>query len=208
MQSSSYASLHWRQLESVLLLTVSQVVLAKGLRFWFSRTEVQQHATQKQVQELQSYVTEHHLASTDVKELTDWSHKRRYTLLELYRGQTMIYSSFAPKDGMISFLPQNGTSDQNPGVLVDKTGVYDWLLCYTLTFADGEVRRDALLQRLQYLLRHRVRNLALPVHLMVVPEPLPAALPQDRALRRAAQRGDPGHGGRRSGSPHYHPRQR
>lgn len=71
-------------LESVLLLTVSQVVLAKGLRFWFSRTEVQQHATQKQVQELQSYVTEHHLASTDVKELTDWSHKRRYTLLELY----------------------------------------------------------------------------------------------------------------------------
>ena len=47
-------------LESVLLLTVSQVVLAKGLRFWFSRTEVQQHATQKQVQELQSYVTEHH----------------------------------------------------------------------------------------------------------------------------------------------------
>lgn len=96
-------------LESVLLLTVSQVVLAKGLRFWFSRTEVQQHATQKQVQELQSYVTEHHLASTDVKELTDWNHKRRYTLLELYRGQTMIYSSFAPKDGMISFLPQNGT---------------------------------------------------------------------------------------------------
>ena len=126
-------------LESVLLLTVSQVVLAKGLRFWFSRTEVQQHATQKQVQELQSYVTEHHLASTDVKELTDWSHKRRYTLLELYRGQTMIYSSFAPKDGMISFLPQNGTSDHNPGVLVDKTDFYDWLPCYTLTFADGEV---------------------------------------------------------------------
>ena len=126
-------------LVSVLLLTVSQVVLAKGLRFWFSRTAVQQHATQKQVQELQSYVTEHHLASTDVKELTDWSHKRRYTLLELYRGQTMIYSSFAPKDGMISFLPQNGTSDQNPGVLVDKTGFYDWLPCYTLTFADGEV---------------------------------------------------------------------
>ena len=126
-------------LESVLLLTVSQVVLAKGLRFWFSRTEVQQHATQKQVQELQSYVTEHHLASTDVKELTDWSHKRRYTLLELYRGQTMIYSSFAPKDGMISFLPQNGTSDHNPGVLVDKTGFYDWLPCYTLTFADGGV---------------------------------------------------------------------
>lgn len=91
------------------------------------------------MQELQSYVTEHHLASTDVKELTDWSHKRRYTLLELYRGQTMIYSSFSPKDGMISFLPQNGTSEHNPGVLVDKTDFYDWLPCYTLTFADGEV---------------------------------------------------------------------
>ena len=31
-------------LESVLLLTVSQVVLSKGLRFWLSRTELQQHA--------------------------------------------------------------------------------------------------------------------------------------------------------------------
>ncbi len=130
-------------LESALLLTASQVVLSKGLRLWFRRTEVQQNATQKQVQELQTYVTENHLASTDVKELTDWSHKQRYILLELYRGQTLIYSSFAPKDGMISFAPQDDTMNQNIGAPVDKTGLYDWLPCYTLTFADGEV--DAVL---------------------------------------------------------------
>lgn len=91
-------------LESVLLLTVSQVVLAKGLRFWFSRTEVQQHATQKQVQELQSYVTEHHLASTDVKELIDWSHKRRYTLLEPLPGpdDDLLFVCTQRRDDLVS----------------------------------------------------------------------------------------------------------
>ena len=40
-------------LESVLLLTVSQVVLSKGLHFYFDRSEVQNKLTQRQVDELQ-----------------------------------------------------------------------------------------------------------------------------------------------------------
>ena len=125
-------------LESVLLLAVSQVVLSKGLQFWFSRTEVQQHATQKQAQELQNYITENSLASTDVMELTGWTHKQRYTLLELYRGQKMVYSSFAPRGG---FDPQEaGDTD---AASTEKEPFYDWLPRYTLTFADGEV--DALI---------------------------------------------------------------
>lgn len=117
-------------LESVLLLTFSQVVLSRGLRYWFSRPETQAKATQKQVQELQEYVTAHHLASTNVKEITDWARKRRYTLLELYRGQTLFYSSFAPKGG----IPE-GHGEKMP--------VYDWTPYYTLTFSDGDA--EALL---------------------------------------------------------------
>jgi len=121
-------------LESVLLLAFSQVVLSHGLRFWFNRPETQSNATRKQVQELQEYVTENHLSSTDVKELTDWSRKRRYILLELYRGQTLIYSSFAPKGGI---------TEDRPEELGEKMPVYDWAPYYTLTFSDGEA--EALL---------------------------------------------------------------
>ena len=121
-------------LESVLLLSFSQVVLSHSLRYWFSRQETQTKATQKQVQELQEYVTENHLASTDVKELTDWSRRRRYILLELYRGQTLIYSSFAPKGGI---------TEDRPEELGEKMPVYDWAPYYTLTFSDGEA--EALL---------------------------------------------------------------
>ena len=64
-------------LESVLLLTVSQVVLSKGLHFYFDRSEVQNKLTQRQVDELQEYVDENHLASTDAREITAWAHKRR-----------------------------------------------------------------------------------------------------------------------------------
>ena len=121
-------------LESVLLLAISQVVLSHGLRFWFNRPGTQSNATRKQVQELQEYVTENHLSSTDVKELTDWSRKRRYILLELYRGQTLIYSSFAPKGGITEGRPEE---------LGEKMPVYDWAPYYTLTFSDGEA--EALL---------------------------------------------------------------
>ena len=115
-------------LESALLLAFSQVVLSHGLRYWFSRPETQSNATQKQVQELQEYVTENHLASTSVKEITDWARKQRYILLELYHDRKLIYSSFAPKE-------VQETQQQTP--------FYDWAPHYILEFTDGEA--EALL---------------------------------------------------------------
>ena len=115
-------------LESVLLLFFSQVVLSHSLRYWFNRPGTQTRATQKQVQELQEYVTENHLASTNVKEITDWARKRRYILLELYHDRKLIYSSFAPKE-------VQETQQQTP--------FYDWAPHYILEFTDGEA--EALL---------------------------------------------------------------
>ena len=112
-------------LESVLLLTVSQVVLSKGLHFYFDRSEVQSKLTQRQVDELQDYVDENHLASTDVREITDWAHRRRYILLELYRDRKLIYSSFAPKGAQ---LEENS----------EPTPFYDWAPHYSIRFADGD----------------------------------------------------------------------
>lgn len=121
-------------LECMLLLAVSQVVLNHSLRLWFSRTEVQQIVTRKQVNALQDYITENGLAATDTKELTDWSRSKHYILLELYRGQTLVYSSFAPKGG----IPEE--TERDPG---DRVAFYEWSPSYTLNFADGEA--EALL---------------------------------------------------------------
>ena len=112
-------------LESVLLLTVSQVVLSKGLHFYFDRSEVQNELTQRQVDELQEYVDENHLASTDVRKITAWAHKRRYILLELYRDRKLIYSSFAPKGARL---------EEND----EQTPFYDWTPHYSIRFADGD----------------------------------------------------------------------
>ena len=121
-------------LECMLLLAVSQVVLNHSLRIWFSRTEVQQIVTQRQVNALQDYITENGLSTRDAKELTDWSRSKHYILLELYRGRVMIYSSFAPLSGVREEI------ENDPG---DRVEFYDWSPSYTLTFADGEA--EALL---------------------------------------------------------------
>lgn len=83
-------------LASFLLLGFLQVVLNRGLRLYFDQPEVQQQASQYQVNELQNYITENSLSSTDIKKLTDWTRSHRYNLLELYRDQKLIYSSYAP----------------------------------------------------------------------------------------------------------------
>ena len=83
-------------LASFLLLGFLQVVLNKGLRLYFDQPEVQTKASQYQVNELQNYITENSLSSTDIKKLTDWTRSHRYNLLELYRDQQLIYSSYAP----------------------------------------------------------------------------------------------------------------
>ena len=83
-------------LASFLLLGFLQVVLNKGLRLYFDQPEVQTKASQYQVNELQNYITENSLSSADIKKLTDWTRSHRYNLLELYRDQKLIYSSYAP----------------------------------------------------------------------------------------------------------------
>mgnify|MGYP000667822502 FL=1 len=118
-------------LESVLLLTVSQVVLAKGLRFWFSRTEVQQHATQKQVQELQSYIDRRGLSSRDIDKLDDWSVRNGSTMFIIYDRSRMLYSSY-PLVAPV-YEGRGNVTEAVPAVSAEH-----WLPMYSLTFSDKE----------------------------------------------------------------------
>ena len=122
-------------LASFLLLGFLQVVLNKGLRLYFDQPEVQQQASQRQVDELQTYIDENKLSSTDIKKLTDWTRSHRYNLLELYRDQKLIYSSYAPRRYYKNDDPEAPelTDSHKHGPF------YDWSPVYTLNFSDGEI---------------------------------------------------------------------
>lgn len=122
-------------LASFLLLGFLQVVLNKGLRLYFDQPEVQQQASQRQVDELQTYIDENKLSSTDIKKLTDWTRSHRYNLLELYRDQKLIYSSYAPRHYYKNNDPEAPelTDSHQHGPF------YDWSPVYTLNFSDGEI---------------------------------------------------------------------
>ena len=122
-------------LASFLLLGFLQVVLNKGLRLYFDQPEVQQQASQRQVDELQTYIDENELSSTDIKKLTDWTRSHRYNLLELYRDQKLIYSSYAPRHYYKNDDPEAPelTDSHQHGPF------YDWSPVYTLNFSDGEI---------------------------------------------------------------------
>ena len=122
-------------LASFLLLGFLQVVLNKGLRLYFDQPEVQTKASQYQVNELQNYITENSLSSTDIKKLTDWTRSHRYNLLELYRDQKLIYSSYAPRHYYKNNDPEAPelTDSHQHGPF------YDWSPVYILNFSDGEI---------------------------------------------------------------------
>lgn len=122
-------------LASFLLLGFLQVVLNKGLRLYFDQPEVQTKASQYQVNELQNYITENSLSSADIKKLTDWTRSHRYNLLELYRDQKLIYSSYAPRHYYKNNDPEAPelTDSHQHGPF------YDWSPVYTLNFSDGEI---------------------------------------------------------------------
>ena len=120
-------------LASFLLLGFLQVMLNKSLRFYFDQPEVQTKASQQQVDELQDYITENSLSSTDIQKLTDWTRSHRYNLLELYRDQVLIYSSYAPRHYYMDDPDAPKLTDgQQHGPF------YDWSPVYTLAFSDGE----------------------------------------------------------------------
>ena len=121
-------------LASFLLLGFLQVVLNKSLRYYFDQSEVQQQTSQKQIDELQTYIDGNELSSANIQKLTDWARSHRYNLLELYRDQKLIYSSYAPRhyykdDPDVPEL----TDGQQHGPF------YEWSPVYTLNFSDGEI---------------------------------------------------------------------
>ena len=112
---------------SALLLVGMQYALNKALRAYFSREEVQQRIATEQLDDLQAYIDENQLASTDWKEIDEWSHRHRNTMLGFYREGEEPYFS----------MPRiyQGREDAQPG---GQFQPFEWLSFNSVRFSDGE----------------------------------------------------------------------
>ena len=112
---------------SALLLVGMQYALNKALRAYFSREEVQQRIAIEQLADLQAYIDENQLASTDWKEIDEWSHRHRNTMLGFYREGEEPYFS----------MPRiyQGREDTRPGGQFQS---FEWLSFNSVRFSDGE----------------------------------------------------------------------
>lgn len=112
---------------SALLLVGMQYALNKALRAYFSREEVQQRIAIEQLADLQAYIDENQLASTDWKEIDEWSHRHRNTMLGFYREGEEPYFS----------MPRiyQGREDAQPG---GQFQPFEWLSFNSIRFSDGE----------------------------------------------------------------------
>ncbi|MGN0706458.1 MAG: histidine kinase dimerization/phospho-acceptor domain-containing protein [Faecalibacterium sp.] len=82
----------------VLLFLGLQFALREGVYFYFSQPEAQEKEVLRQAQTFQKYITARNISSTDAGALTRWVEKHRFTLLEVYRDGTLIYTSVSRGD--------------------------------------------------------------------------------------------------------------
>ena len=111
----------------VLLFLVLQTALRFGVNFYAQNSDFRQRETARRIGEFQAFVQEEELSSTDVEQISAWVRQQDFTLLELYRDQVLVYSSFVP--------------DQNDiGHEGKPTPFYDWMPRADVTFTDGELQ--------------------------------------------------------------------
>lgn len=173
-------------LASAVFLVGMQVVLNKALWLYFDQPETQQKAVEKQVQELQSYIDRRGLSSRDIDKLDDWSVRNGSTMFIIYDRSRMLYSSYplvAPVyEGWIN--------------VTEAVPAEHWLPMYSLTFSDKETTAMFYYNGVDAYYGKGVRDPAAcqfcPFPAVFLPEQ-----PEDHPLYPPAQRGDPGHGGRR-----------
>src|SRR5699024_1145089 len=83
-------------LRCVLLFLVLQTALRFGVNFYAQNSDFRQRETARRIGEFQAFVQEEELSSTDVEQISAWVGQQDFTLMELYRDQVMVYSSFVP----------------------------------------------------------------------------------------------------------------
>ncbi|HJB59090.1 MAG TPA: HAMP domain-containing protein [Candidatus Faecalibacterium faecipullorum] len=111
----------------LVLFAALQGLLVGALGWYDSHSDLRGRETGRLLAEFQDYVTAEGLASTDAAAITGWVGQRDFTLLELYRDQVLVYSSFVPDRADVG-------AEGRPAPF------YDWMPRADITFADGQLQ--------------------------------------------------------------------
>lgn len=112
-------------LVSVALFFALQVGGNTLMSNYFEASDFQERSTQRRVQELQEYVQENDLSTSDTAQLTTWVKKQPMVLMEIYSSNKLLYTSAAPEETAVRESEM-------------ELPYYDWVSYYTVTFADGD----------------------------------------------------------------------
>ena len=117
----------------VLLLAalLSASVLFLLLRFggavflesYFEKIGFQQKCNEKRVSNLQAFIDKNALSTRDTSQITKWAKTQPMILLEIYRSNILLYTSYAPEEVM-----DNETESPH----------YAWVSYYQVAFSDGD----------------------------------------------------------------------
>ena len=110
-----------------ILFLALRTALGFGVDFYARHSDFRQRETARRIGEFQAFVQEEELSSTDVEQISAWVRQKDFTLLELYRDQVLVYSSFVPDQDDIGH-------EGKP------TPFYDWMPRASVFFADGELQ--------------------------------------------------------------------
>ena len=87
---------------------------------------------EERVNDLQDYVTENQVSATDSQALSQWMRGKPLTLMEIYRSNVLVYSSYASYSLAVEGDDFTWTATEG-----EETPTYDWISYYSVEFSDG-----------------------------------------------------------------------
>ena len=114
------------------LFVVLNATVESVLENYLLSSDVLDTVIEERVNDLQDYVIENQVSATDSQALSQWMRGKPLTLMEIYRSNVLVYSSYASYS-----LAVEGDDFTWTATGGEKTPTYDWISYYSVEFSDG-----------------------------------------------------------------------
>ena len=85
----------------VLLFFLMHWGIGAAINHHVRTSNFEQRTTEKRIADFQEYVTENQVAVTNSQAISAWTRGKPLTLMEIYRSNVLVYSSYAPNSSAI-----------------------------------------------------------------------------------------------------------
>lgn len=114
------------------LFVVLNATVESVLENYLLSSDVLDTVIEERVNDLQDYVIENQVSATDSQALSQWMRGKPLTLMEIYRSNVLVYSSYASYS-----LAGEGDDFTWTATEGEETPTYDWISYYSVEFSDG-----------------------------------------------------------------------